>query len=196
MPARILLTRLLLVPVVALAVFSHHLHAEGSGWDRSVSLAGLVLLLMAMGGRLWANVYVIGRKDRILVTEGPFSVTRNPLYLFSLLGFVGVGLALESVLLAGLFAGVFFATHWPTIHAEERKLEALFGDEFRAYRARVPRFLPALRPLRAGGELTVDMTRFRCALRDCLAIPLVFVVVELLEWSKVAGTMPVLLHLP
>jgi protein-S-isoprenylcysteine O-methyltransferase Ste14 len=196
MPARLPLTRLLLLPLVALAVFSHHLHAEGSGWDRAVSLSGLVLLLVAMGGRIWANVYVLGRKDRVLVTEGPFSLTRNPLYLFSLLGFVGVGLALESVFLAGLFAVVFFATHWPTIHAEERKLEALFGAEYRAYRTRVPRFTPALRLPKSGGELTVDMMRFRYCLRDCLAIPLVFVAAELLEWSKLAGTVPVFLHLP
>jgi protein-S-isoprenylcysteine O-methyltransferase Ste14 len=196
MPPRILLIRLLLVPVIALAIFSHHLHAEGSGWDRAVSLSGLMLLLVAMGGRLWANVYVLGRKDRVLVTHGPFSVTRNPLYLFSLIGFVGVGLALESLVMAGLLGAVFFATHWPTILAEERRLEALFGAEYGAYRARVPRFLPALRLPEAAGELTLDMRRFRCCLRDCLAIPLVFVMAELLEWSKLAGAVPVLISLP
>jgi protein-S-isoprenylcysteine O-methyltransferase Ste14 len=196
MPSRILFIRLLLVPMIALAIFSHHLHVEGSGWDRAVSLSGLVLLLVAMGGRLWANVYVLGRKDRVLVTHGPFSVTRNPLYLFSLIGFLGVGLALESLALAALLGAVFFITHWPTILVEERRLEAVFGAEYEAYRARVPRFVPALRLPEAAGELTVDMRRFRGCLRDCLAIPLVFVVAELLEWSKLAGTVPVLINLP
>lgn len=196
MQSRILFTRLLLIPVIAVAIFSHHLHAEGSGWDRMLSLTGLVLLLLAMGGRLWANVHVIGRKDQVLVTDGPFSLVRNPLYLFSLLGFLGVGLAMESVFLAGLFGMVFFATHWPTILAEERKLETLFGAEYSAYRARVPRFVPALRIPTPAGEIPVDMTRFRNSLRDCLAIPMVFVAVELLEWSKLTGAVPVLVYLP
>lgn len=192
---RLRVTRFLLVPVAVLAIGSHHVYPEGT-LDTFLGLAGLLLLLVAMGGRIWASAHLAGKKNETLVTEGPFSLTRNPLYLFSLIGFFGAGLAFESLALAFLFSGVFFVTHWPTILREERKLAGLFGEEYERYRREVPRFLPALRRVRGGDVIPLDTLRFRLALRDCLAIPLVFVVADLLEWAKLAGLLPVLVHLP
>lgn len=194
--SRLRLTRLLVLPVVALGLVSHHLHPEGSTFDRFISLVGLVLLIAAMGGRIWASAYVAGRKDRVLVTEGPYSVVRHPLYMFSFLGFIGVGLAFESLTLAALFGLIFLVGHWPAVVAEERRLVALFGDEYTAYRQEVPRFIPGFRSPRGGATLTLDMGRFRGMLRDCLAIPLVFVVVDLIEWTKLAGFLPILVEMP
>lgn len=194
MPHRLRITRLLLLPAVALALGSHHVYPEGT-LDALLGLAGLVLLLVAMGGRIWASAHLEGKKNESLVTDGPFSLSRNPLYLFSLIGFVGAGLAFESVTLAGTFAGVFFLTHWPTIRSEERRLAELFGEEYQRYRREVPRFLPALRRVRGRGTIPLDTFRFRLALRDCLAIPLVFVVADLLELAKLAGILPVLVYL-
>jgi protein-S-isoprenylcysteine O-methyltransferase Ste14 len=194
--ARLVYTRLILIPVVGLALVSHHVYHEGGVWDQLLAAAGLVLLLAAMGGRIWANAHLAGRKDRELVRTGPYSISRNPLYFFSLVGFAGAGLAFESVALALLFVGVFFATHWAAVRREEEKLEGLFGEEYRAYRARVPLFLPRLSLHRAGGDLALDPRRFTTGLRDCLAIPLVFLVAQGLEAAKVSGLLPVLLELP
>lgn len=157
---------------------------------------GLILLVAAMGGRIWASVHLTGRKNRELVTSGPFSLTRNPLYFFSLLGFVGAGLVFESVTLAVLMGLVFFVAHWPTIRTEERQLEALFGDEYRRYRERVPRFLPVLGRPHSEEVIPVDARRFRLALRDALAIPLVMVLAEVAEWAQDTGLLPVLVELP
>jgi protein-S-isoprenylcysteine O-methyltransferase Ste14 len=192
---RLRATRLLLVPAALLALGSHHVYPEGT-LDTFLGMAGLILLVAAMGGRIWASIYLTGNKNRTLITEGPFSLVRNPLYLFSFIGFVGAGLAFESFALAGLFGAVFFATHWPAVRREERKLAALFGDEYEGYSRRVPRFVPALRPVRRSATVPLDTGRFGLALRDCLAIPLVFVVADLLEWAKLAGVLPVLVHLP
>jgi protein-S-isoprenylcysteine O-methyltransferase Ste14 len=46
---------------------------------------GFSLVLLAIIGRCWASLYIGGRKVRELVTHGPFSIVRNPLYVFSLL---------------------------------------------------------------------------------------------------------------
>jgi hypothetical protein len=80
--------------------------------------------------------------------------------------------------------------------AEERHLAQLFGEEYESYRARVPRFVPRLRGMQASETLVLDMRRFRASLRDCLAIPLVFILADLLEWTKLEGILPVLIHLP
>ncbi|MGB4295037.1 MAG: hypothetical protein WBJ16_05340 [Smithellaceae bacterium] len=43
-------------------------------------LMGAVLVGVASMGRLWCSLYIAGYKAEILVTEGPYSITRNPLY--------------------------------------------------------------------------------------------------------------------
>ena len=200
MKMRLRATRILLVPVLALALLSHHMHPEGSIWDRLLAMSGLTLLLVAMGGRLWSSAYIAGRKDNSLVTEGPYRLVRNPLYLFSLIGCVGAGLAFESLTLAGIFLGVFLVSHLPTIRAEERTLAELFGQEYEVYRARVPRLIPLPRTLfsrKPGPKVReLDMPRFTSALRDGLAIPMIFVIADLLEWAKLNEVLPVLIELP
>jgi protein-S-isoprenylcysteine O-methyltransferase Ste14 len=184
------------LPAILLALVTHHVYPEDSFADTLIGGVGLLFLVVAAGGRIWASAYVIGRKNRALVTEGPFSIVRNPLYFSSFLAFVGAGLSFESVALAVVFALTFFATHWPTILAEERKLEEIFGEAYGAYRRRVPRFIPAFRRPHSGSALEADPRLFSKALLECTLIPLVFVVAELIELAKLEGILPVLLRLP
>lgn len=111
----------------------------------SITILGLIgLLFTALGafGRVWSSIYIAGRKNKELVDEGPYSVTRNPLYLFSLLGATGLGLAsCNPVVLVCLLAG--FLLYYPgVIAAEEEKLRAKHGENYEEYRSRVPRVLP------------------------------------------------------
>lgn len=53
--------------------------------------AGLVL-------RLWATTFIGGRKNRQLVTTGPYRIVRHPLYLGSALALVGVLLIAQRLL--------------------------------------------------------------------------------------------------
>jgi protein-S-isoprenylcysteine O-methyltransferase Ste14 len=200
MNQRLLLTRALLIPVVMLAIFSHHVYPEDSAWDRLLAVSGLLFLLMAMGGRIWASAYIAGKKDLTLVTEGPYRLTRNPLYFFSLLGFVGAGLAFGSLALAGLFSLVFLLSHLPAIRGEEVKLRNLFGEDYEEYARSVPPIFPTVRSfrerVRTTDKLVIDAPRFASALRDCLAIPMVFVIADLLDWAKLAEVVPVVITLP
>lgn len=196
MTPRLNLTRVLILPLLLLALFADPVHTDDMLWETLLEGGGLILLLAATGGRIWASVHLVGRKNQTLVTTGPFSVSRNPLYLFSLFGFVGAGLVFGSVTLAALMGLVFFLSHWPTILREERELETLFGDEYREYRERVPRLLPKLGGVESGGTIPLDTRRFSIALRDCLAIPLIIPLADLVEWAQVSGVLPVLLELP
>ena len=55
---------------------------------------------------------------------------------------MGVGLSTETLTYPLLFL-VIFGLYYPGIMArEERRLEELFGESFRQYRQRVPRFWP------------------------------------------------------
>ena len=87
------------------------------------------------------------RKDQQLATTGPYSRTRNPLYLGSALlaaGFVVAGHSLW----AGVAVAVYFVVfYYAAIRTEEEYLRAHFGFEFDAYAARVPKFFPSFHPV-------------------------------------------------
>ncbi len=196
MTFRLRLTRLLIVPVAVTALATDQLHPDDSLLKTAITALGVLLLVGAAAGRAWASVHMSGRKNEVLVRTGPYAFTRNPLYLFSLAGFMGVGFALGSLVLAAIFAAVFLVSHWPTILAEERTLAERFGPAWDEYRATVPRFLPRLRAPARETTLTVNTRKLSLALRDCMAIPLVLLVVEFVEWAQLAGILPVLLILP
>jgi len=193
---RLRLTRFLIFPVALLALATQHFHPDDALVDTLLTSGGVLLLVLAAGGRAWASIHLAGRKNDVLVTSGPYSLTRNPLYFFSFLGFIGVGLAMGSLVLAAAFAAVFLLSHWPTIRAEERFLTERFGKEYDGFRASTPRFLPAIRRPDCAGTIPVNTAKLSLALRDCMAIPLVLIVVEVMEWAQTAGVLPVLVILP
>lgn len=76
-----------------------------------------------------------------LVTGGWFRVTRNPMYLGLTLILLGVAL-IDGTLGAFLPLPVFVAIlHFRFIRAEERFLEAIFGERYRSYRLQVRRWI-------------------------------------------------------
>jgi protein-S-isoprenylcysteine O-methyltransferase Ste14 len=137
-----------------LLVFPPPAGGEGAGaWVA----AGLVLVVAGQLIRVLTIGFLYikrgGKDGRVyapgLVTGGIFAHCRNPMYLGNLL------LVLGYLALAGnpygLLAGAAFFTfaYAAIIAAEEGYLLGRFGEEYRAYCARVPRLLPRLRGLRA-----------------------------------------------
>lgn len=128
--------------------------------------AGLLLVAVASGGRSWCSLYVSGRKDAQLTTDGPYSLCRNPLYLFSAIGAIGVGLCTRT-LTAPLLLIALFALYYPgIIRREEGRLSVLFGEDYRRYCASTPRFFPSARGWREPETWQVNPRRFRRHLVD------------------------------
>jgi protein-S-isoprenylcysteine O-methyltransferase Ste14 len=75
-----------------------------------------------------------------LVTSGPYRYSRNPQVAGWLIGLLGVTLAYRSVPGLSLVAAFLFV-HRLYFGIEEQHLERNFGEEYRRYKARVPRFL-------------------------------------------------------
>ncbi len=77
----------------------------------------------------------------VLVTSGPYALTRNPMYAGHLLFTAGLAIATCSPL-----AALLLAERWirfeRRIRIDERRLAQRFGAHFDAYRERVPRWLP------------------------------------------------------
>jgi protein-S-isoprenylcysteine O-methyltransferase Ste14 len=79
---------------------------------------------------------------RRFVAVGPYRVVRNPMYLGVGSIVVGEAILFGSLPLVGYLALLALAWHLFVVLWEEPSLERTFGEEYRAYRASVPRWLP------------------------------------------------------
>ena len=92
---------------------------------------------------MWSSSPDVLRADHELRTDGPYAVTRHPIYT-GLLGML-VGTVLLSgfgISLGFLVVGVAFLA--PRIPIEERLMSQAFPDVYARYRRRVPRLVPRL----------------------------------------------------
>jgi protein-S-isoprenylcysteine O-methyltransferase Ste14 len=81
------------------------------------------------------------RGSEHLVTEGPFSFSRNPIYLANTMLMFGAGLMSQIVWFFPLGLIAAFLTQKLAIEREERHLEIRFGKRYRDYTKRVRRWI-------------------------------------------------------
>lgn len=109
---------------------------------------GLPLVLSGAALRLWAVGHL--RKTRELTTSGPYAWIRHPLYLGTLLvgsGFVAIAGPVVAAVALPIGLAFFFGHYLPRKErTETERLEALYGERYRAYRAAVRAFVPSLHP--------------------------------------------------
>ena len=105
-------------------------------------LAGVPIALLGTSFRAVAAGVI--QKDSSLATSGIYALTRNPLYLGSALLAAGFAIMSANEVAAALLSIPFILIYPQVILREEAHLERLFPDEFRLYKARVPRFFPRL----------------------------------------------------
>lgn len=184
-----LATLLLLLPLL---VFTTGVAEPGSRLMEWLQDAGVALIFAGILGRAWSTLYIGGRKLHELVTAGPYSMSRNPLYLFSFAAMAGLGLQTGSVLLAVLCVGAAYAIFLPVVRHEEAALVRIHGQRFETYLRSVPRFLPALRLWREAPELTVDPVRWRMTVLDALFFLSLVPVVRCIGGIQTALDLPVL----
>ncbi|MEZ6125837.1 MAG: isoprenylcysteine carboxylmethyltransferase family protein [Planctomycetaceae bacterium] len=121
-------------------------HWQAAGFTSgTMFVVGICLALIACAGRIWCSLFIDGFKTQQLISWGPYSICRNPLYLFSAIGAIGVALGSCTFALP-VVAMIFFAIYYPlVIRAEEARLTLIHGEQFREYCQRVPAFFPAFR---------------------------------------------------
>jgi protein-S-isoprenylcysteine O-methyltransferase Ste14 len=154
-------------------------------------ITGIILVGSGMVGRLWCAQYIAGRKTESLITEGPYSVCRNPLYFFSLIGGSGVGLCTESVMLALAIPALFAVIYPITIRNEERVLLKLHGESYRDYMSKVPRFFPKWSLFHEPANYVVDTKIYRREMIDALYFAYVLGLFEMIEELANAGVIKI-----
>ena len=157
--------------------------------------AGQCLVMMAVLGRLWATLYIGGRKNACLITKGPYSLSRNPLYAFSILGAAGAGLVFGSLAVAVLLGGATWLLLDRAARDEAELLRASFGPPYADYAERVPLLWPRLTGYEDATEPSFRPSALGRALRDGLLFLLLLPTAELAGYAKAAGLLPRLLPL-
>jgi protein-S-isoprenylcysteine O-methyltransferase Ste14 len=194
--SRIFMSRLFAILIVILAVITGHSFDEKGFLDISFEVSGLLMLTICSMGRLWALMYISGNKKKELITEGPYSIVRNPLYFFSFIGAIGLGLASENVLILGLMI-IFYLVYYPfTVIAEEAKLEATFGEVYLRYKKITPRFIPRFSLYKSPELYTVNVPVFVKRFVDGMWFIWMFILFNFLEMLQESGYVPVLLKVP
>lgn len=85
----------------------------------------------------------IGVPPTRLVTEGPYGLTRNPMYLAHLIFMLGLAVTLRSYVALGLLVLRAIWFHRRVV-ADEARLAARFGAEYTDYMRRVKRWVPGV----------------------------------------------------
>ena len=114
--------------------------------------SGLFLCVAGQALRAWVLGQVpdgtSGQNEKLIAarlnTEGPYALTRNPLYLGNLGITLGLCLIAHDVWLLCIAMLLFAVQYRAIIVAEERFLRERFGAGYDAWCARVPRFWPRL----------------------------------------------------
>lgn len=161
-----------------------------------LELLGTLAIFVAIAGRGWSLLYIGGRKNSELVTTGPYSVTRNPLYFFSLVGIAGIGAQTGSLLsMAMLVLAAWFAFDM-AMRGEDAYLGSRYGGSFDNYRACVPRLVPNLSLWRECGDVPLRSAKAIGSLRDGIVFLGAWIAIELIRAGQAGDLLPVVWTLP
>ncbi len=144
-------------------------------------LAGFGLLIVAALGRVWCLSFISGVKNKMLITEGPYSVVRNPLYGFNFIGAVGLGLVMENPLLAALLAAGFALFYPRVVRHEEAALAQVFGRFYVRYCETTPRWLPRWSNYHEPESWDINPRKLRAGLLDAMWFLWAFMLWEIIE---------------
>ena len=161
--------------------------------DEWVDACGIIVALFGQGCRVLAvgsveNIRRGGQQKRVaagmLIQNGLYAHTRNPLYLGNLLIMTGLALIVNAPAWHLLALPGFISVYWAIVLAEENLLHRQFGRVYGDYCRRVPRFLPTLHGLRR--SLTAEAFGWRRAFRKEMRIAYAWisVVLGLFIWER------------
>ena len=122
---------------------------KNSPFDSFFIISGLLIVIIGTSLAIWARLTMKNnwgvpaehdiKRQRELVVNGPFKLSRNPIYVGLLFMLTGIELTLRSYFILLIFPAFIFAEI--VIKKEEKLLEKYFGKKYLEYKKRVPRFI-------------------------------------------------------
>ena len=116
-------------------------------WPARIGIGAVLLLaggaLVVVGEQAFKQVGTNvkpWRPSLALATTGIYAHLRNPMYVGAILILTGLAAALASDWMAILLLPTAVLLHFGVVRREERYLDAKFGEDYRRYKASVPRY--------------------------------------------------------
>jgi len=181
---RLLLSKMLLLAFLVTLVISDHGSVSNKATSISFDAIGFVLVLIGGFGRIWASLYIEGNKAGKIISMGPYSIMRNPLYVFSLTLLIGYCFAIQSIIIAAVSIILFALIYMPTIYNEEKRLLNMHNDTYRRYYDKTPRFIPRFRLYKevdSGNEISINIRNVRNVLIEIAGFILFFGLIKLFD---------------
>lgn len=117
---------------------------------------GIMLVFIGMVGRIFSSIFIGNLKNQKIINYGMYSITRNPLYFFSFIGFLGV-LIFTGIITFVVVGLVFFAFYYYNVITYEGNfLLNKFGDDYKMYQKNVPIFIPNIKKWSSPSQVVVD----------------------------------------
>ncbi|MGB8815513.1 MAG: isoprenylcysteine carboxylmethyltransferase family protein [Paracoccaceae bacterium] len=187
---RIAALRIFFVLAAPLTLFTSSAWVESPWMSDILEVCGVLFVVAAVLGRFWSILYIGAIKNQTVMQDGPYSMCRHPLYLFSTIGVLGFGLMLGSFTLS-LFFGL--SVYWilsATAAREEGFLRSHFGPAYGIYAARVPRIFPNFSLFKSPATITASVRAIRVNFADALVFLAFIPLAELLQAVKQSGVVP------
>jgi protein-S-isoprenylcysteine O-methyltransferase Ste14 len=110
---------------------------------------GGAIFAIAFALAIWAIVTIRNAGTQVetykptttIVANGPYRLTRNPIYLAMVLGLIGLAIAFDSLWIVVTLVPFYLVIRYGVVAREEAYLERKFGDVYRGYKSRVRRWL-------------------------------------------------------
>jgi protein-S-isoprenylcysteine O-methyltransferase Ste14 len=114
-----------------------------SGWvGAAVFACGLALALWAIATFRNAGTRVETYKaTSVIVENGPYRFTRNPIYVGMFVGLIGLAIGFDSLWILVALVAFFLIIRFGVVAREEDYLARKFGSAYLAYKTRVRRWL-------------------------------------------------------
>jgi protein-S-isoprenylcysteine O-methyltransferase Ste14 len=110
---------------------------------------GAAITIAGLLSAVWARVYlgsnwsrsVTIKQNHELITTGPYTLVRHPIYTGILTGIIGSAIALSEV--RGVIAvALFFFAFWMKLRMEEQWMRSQFGETYAAYARKTASLVP------------------------------------------------------
>ncbi|MGB3272964.1 MAG: isoprenylcysteine carboxylmethyltransferase family protein [Xanthobacteraceae bacterium] len=163
---------------------------------RHIEAVGLLFLAMCIVGRSVSSLYISGYKNAHLIDTGPYSICRNPLYTFSIIGAAGIGALSGSVIVSLITAAATWLVFRIVVTREEQFLLSEHGQKYERYLSRVPRFVPDLSLWTTDEKIAINASGLVRTFADASVFLLAIPLFEVLEMLREGGSIPIVLRLP
>ncbi len=195
---RLLLSKCLLFSIILILIISKNNFDNNSIPFVILEFSGFFLVIVGVFGRIWSSLYIEGNKTNSLVTNGIYSICRNPLYFFSFLLLLGYCLLIKSFIVSFMAMLMLIIVYPRTIKYEEEKLLKIHGDDYLNYFNNTPKFIPNLflfKKNEKSYKIKIDINKIENVLIESLGFILFFEIIRLLNYLHNTNILPSIINI-